>query len=195
MTTDGTVTASIGANKATDATGNGNSASTSTGNTVTWTVASPPTGELYARFLARLDASYTSTTRIGNKAKAGRVVPVQIQLYRGTTLQTSADIAEGDITIVVTKMTTCDNTATDDMETYAAAGASNTGNIFRWSGTKMIFNLDTGNKAYAFAVGSCYRMNVIYQNQTLISWAPALVPPATTKSTAANWWSYLSIVK
>ncbi len=43
MTTGGTVTASIGANKATDAAGNGNTASTSTDNTVTYVPNTPPT--------------------------------------------------------------------------------------------------------------------------------------------------------
>ncbi|MEK6275736.1 MAG: hypothetical protein AABM30_10400, partial [Actinomycetota bacterium] len=60
MTTAGTVTASIGANKANDAAGNVNSASTSTDNTVTWqqntvnaapvvTITSPTFGQLYAK--------------------------------------------------------------------------------------------------------------------------------------------------
>ncbi len=43
MTMGGTVTASIGANKATDAAGNGNAASTSTDNTVTYVPNTPPT--------------------------------------------------------------------------------------------------------------------------------------------------------
>ncbi len=43
MTMGGTVTASIGANKATDAAGNGNTASTSTDNTVTYVPNTPPT--------------------------------------------------------------------------------------------------------------------------------------------------------
>ncbi len=52
-------------------------------------------------------------------------------------------------------------TAGDDIEVYAA-GASNTGNLFRWdsSGPFWIYNLDTS--ALKMNVGNCYRINVYY---------------------------------
>ncbi len=68
MTTSGTVIVSIYANKASDAAGNGNSASTSTDNTVTWnpatgnaapvvTISSPTFGQLYAKGSANVNLS------------------------------------------------------------------------------------------------------------------------------------------
>ena len=68
MTTSGTVIVSIDANKASDAAGNGNSASTSTDNTVTWnpstgnvapvvTITSPTFGQLYAKGSANVNLS------------------------------------------------------------------------------------------------------------------------------------------
>jgi hypothetical protein len=72
MTTSGTVIVSVGANKAQDPAGNGNAASTSTDNTVTWnqqtqntapvvTITSPAFGSLYAKGSANanLSASFT----------------------------------------------------------------------------------------------------------------------------------------
>jgi hypothetical protein len=70
MTTSGTVIVTIGANKASDAAGNGNSASTSTDNTVTWnpasgnvapvvTITSPTFGALYAKGSANVNLSAT----------------------------------------------------------------------------------------------------------------------------------------
>ena len=72
MTTSGTVIASINAGRANDAAGNGNTASTSTDNTVTWTaqsqnvapvvtITSPTFGALYAKGSANvsLSASFT----------------------------------------------------------------------------------------------------------------------------------------
>jgi hypothetical protein len=72
MTTSGTVTVTIAANKANDAAGNPNAASTSTDNTVTWnqqtqnaapvvTITSPTFGQLYAKGSANvsLSASFT----------------------------------------------------------------------------------------------------------------------------------------
>ena len=144
---------------------------------------------------APLDESVNTTSKIINKAKNGRVVPVQIELYRGTTKLTSADVSESQVQLLVTKMTTCDAAAGDDIETYAAAGSSKTGTFFRWTGTKMVFNLDTANKSYAFAVGSCYRLNVLYNGTTLISWAPTPNTLGLPVSPAAQWWAELQIVK
>ena len=71
MTTNGTVTATIGANKATDAAGNGNAASTSMDNTVTYnasvgntpptvTINTPTFGQLYAKpGYVNLSATFT----------------------------------------------------------------------------------------------------------------------------------------
>jgi len=71
MTTSGTVTASIAGDRAHDATGNGNYASTSTDNTVTWqesttnaapvvTITQPTFGQLYAKpATVNLSASFT----------------------------------------------------------------------------------------------------------------------------------------
>ena len=145
MTTNGTVIASIDADKASDTAGNGNAASTSIDNTVTWT--QQATSDIHVRFQAPLDESMTTTSKIINKAKNGRVLPVQIELYRGTKKLTSADVAEGQVQLLVTRMTTCDAVTGDDIETYAPAGSSNTGTLFRWAGTKMVFNLDTANKS------------------------------------------------
>jgi PKD domain len=72
MTTSGTVIVSVGANKAEDTAGNGNTASTSTDNTVTWveqtqntapvvTITSPPFGSLYAKGSANVNLSASFT--------------------------------------------------------------------------------------------------------------------------------------
>jgi hypothetical protein len=154
--------------------------------------------DIYARFLAPLDES-TSTSlgvkRVANDTKMGRVVPISIQLYRGSTLLTSADVAEGEVKLVVTKMSACDLTATDAIETYATAGDSNTMPLFRWSGTKMVYNLDTASKTMmSWTLNTCYRMNVVYKDTTLVSWAPSPLP-GTTSSPAAQWWAFLRMVK
>ena len=193
MTTNGTVIASIDADKASDTAGNGNVASTSTDGSVTWT--QQATSDIHVRFQAPLDESMTTTSKIINKAKNGRVLPVQIELYRGTKKLTSADVAEGQVQLLVTRMTTCDAVTGDDIETYAAAGTSNTGNQFRWAGTKMVFNLDTANKSRASAVGSCYRLDVLYNGNVLISWAPTPNTLGLPVSPAAQRWVELQIVK
>jgi hypothetical protein len=132
------------------------------GNLLTHTVNAPG---YYVRYMAPLDEStYPSGTTpekaVANSAKAGRVIPVKINVYNGTTSLTQADIADGRLTVRVTKMTSCAANATDVIEEYAeaAAGSSNNGDQFRWAESQWIYNLDT--KALNLAVNSCYKIDV-----------------------------------
>jgi hypothetical protein len=81
LNTSGTVTASIGADKASDPAGNGNHASTSTDNTVTFNAFS----YAFKGFFAPLEADNTITPTILNKTQAGQAIPVKFSLtgYQG----------------------------------------------------------------------------------------------------------------
>jgi hypothetical protein len=94
-----------------------------------------------------------------NIAKLGRVVPVKANVYVDGSLvpsTTTAPIYVGGLSGV-----SCDaSAATDPVEVYAAAGSSNTTNLFRWDGTEWIYNFDTS--AFPMKVNNCYRINVYY---------------------------------
>jgi large repetitive protein len=104
-------------------------------------------------FLAPVDKAPTM-----NIAKLGRVVPVKVNLvYDGAAVTTTGTVYVGGLTNV-----NCSTgTAGDDIEVYAA-GASNTGNLFRWDSTGpfWIYNFDTS--AFKMNAGNCYRINVYY---------------------------------
>jgi hypothetical protein len=94
-----------------------------------------------------------------NIAKLGRVIPVKsIVSVDGTPVG-----AEGGPIYVAgaTQVTCTTGTNIDDIEVYAA-GASNTGNLFRWDATGQfwIYNFDTS--AFKMQVGNCYRISVYY---------------------------------
>jgi hypothetical protein len=104
MTTDGTVIATIPAGSnapsavgAQDTAGNGNQASTSTDNTVTFTTA------VYdVRYQQPLDESTAApATFVKNTGKNGRVIPVKVMVYRNGILQTT-QIAAGISSVAYT---------------------------------------------------------------------------------------------
>jgi hypothetical protein len=94
-----------------------------------------------------------------NIAKLGRVVPVKVSLtYDGGAVT-------GPGTVYVGGMSQVDcatGASADAIDVYAAAGSSNTGNLFRWdaSGPFWIYNFDTS--AFSMKAGNCYRINVYY---------------------------------
>lgn len=91
-----------------------------------------------------------------NVAKLGRVVPV-----KGTVRYDGAVVTDGPVAIGAASRVDCTTgLGSDDIEVYAAAGSSNTGNLFRWdaTGQKWIYNFDTS----ALGAGNCYRLNVYY---------------------------------
>ena len=95
---------------------------------------------------------------IMNIAKLGRVVPVKVSLvYDGAPVTATGTLSVGGLTNV-----NCSTGGgTDAIDVYAA-GASNTGNLFRWdsSGPFWIYNFDTS--AFKMNAGNCYRINVYY---------------------------------
>jgi hypothetical protein len=109
-------------------------------------------------YLSPLDDSIAPSV-VKNTGKAGRVIPVKVDVFLEGVKQTSTQISAGDLTIKVFLMPTCSADVTDTVEMYADAGSSN-GNTddFRWSGDSWIYNLDT--KALHLATGSCYRLDV-----------------------------------
>ena len=138
-------------------------------NIATVTITVTPSSYIW-RFLAPLDES-NGPTIIANSANYGRVIPVKGQIYNGTTLLTSAQMAEGRLTLRVIKLSDCSYTAVDTVEEYVqAAGSSGTSNIFRWSGSQLIFNLDTS--AWMMSVGSCYRLDVYLDTTVRVSSNP-----------------------
>lgn len=91
-----------------------------------------------------------------NIAKLGRVVPV-----KGVARVDGAVVTDGPVSIGAASRVDCaTGLGTDDIEVYAAAGSSNTGNLFRWdaTGQKWIYNFDTS----VLGAGNCYRLNVYY---------------------------------
>lgn len=94
-----------------------------------------------------------------NIAKLGRVVPVKSAItYDGSAVGSGSTVYVGGYSNV-----NCSTAATtDDLEVYAPAGSSNTGNLFRWdsAGQYWIYNYDTS--AFKMQAGNCYRINVYY---------------------------------
>jgi hypothetical protein len=104
-------------------------------------------------FLSPVDKAPTM-----NIAKLGRVVPVKVNLtYDGGAVTSTGTLYLGALSNVDCST----GNAGDDIEVYAA-GASNTGNLFRWdsSGPFWIYNFDTS--AFKMNVGNCYRINIYY---------------------------------
>jgi hypothetical protein len=139
LITSGTGTCSITAHKAADANYN---AADSAAHSVTIAKVT---------FMAPVD-----TAPIMNIAKLGRVVPVKASVFLNGIAQTA-----GTIYISGFSQVDCATGATTDtIDQYAAAGSSNTGNLFRWDagGQFWIYNFDTS--AFAMKQGNCYRINV-----------------------------------
>jgi hypothetical protein len=104
-------------------------------------------------FLSPIDKAPTM-----NIAKLGRVVPVKVNLvYDGGAVTGTGTVYVGGMT----KVDCASGTGGDEIEVYAA-GASNTGNLFRWDSTGpfWIYNFDTS--AFSMKAGNCYRINVYY---------------------------------
>jgi hypothetical protein len=101
---------------------------------------------------------------IKNTGKYGRVIPVKVVILKDGVAQTSANFSGSDVfTIGVNHMTSCSAGATDGIETYADAGASNVNtNQFRWADGQLIYNLDTGRPpaGVSMVINNCYRIDV-----------------------------------
>ncbi len=101
----------------------------------------------------------TPTSIVINNGKNGRVIPVKVNVYLEGVNQSSAQVAEGLLTINVNPITCGSSVVVDDVELYADAGQSN-GNtsMFRANGDSWIYNLDT--KALGLTTNQCYRLDV-----------------------------------
>jgi hypothetical protein len=94
-----------------------------------------------------------------NIAKAGRVIPVKVQIVYDGVAQTDQNTPSGAVTIGVGTTSCVVTTNADDIEAYAA-GSSNTGLQFRWepTGAFWIYNLDTSS--FAMKPSTCYQASV-----------------------------------
>jgi hypothetical protein len=105
-------------------------------------------------FLSPIDKAPTM-----NIAKLGRVVPVKATLvHDGNPVTLTGNVYVGGLS----NADCATGAVADEIEVYAAAGASNTGNLFRWdsSGPFWIYNFDTS--AFKLNPANCYRINVYY---------------------------------
>jgi hypothetical protein len=130
-----------------------------------------------------LDQS-TGTTPTINMGKFGRVIPVKvtgtISLGGSPVAMTDSLLAANGLTLRIgVNGATCSNGAPSDaVETYADAGTANDGtNIFRWSTSQWIYNLDTGKApSVVMTIGKCYRLDVYLQDaggtKVLVSTGP-----------------------
>ena len=109
-------------------------------------------------FLPPIDDSTTGNIAI-NTGKNGRVIPVKVRVFLEGVNQSSAQIAEGRLTISVNKVVCGSAAVVDGVEQYADAGASNANtNAFRPTSDHWIYNLDT--KALGLTTNQCYRLDV-----------------------------------
>jgi hypothetical protein len=95
---------------------------------------------------------------IMNIAKLGRVVPVKVTFaYDAVPVTSTGIVYVGGMSQV-----SCADASGGDVVDVYTAGASNTGNMFRWDSTGpfWIYNFDTS--AFAMKAGNCYRINVYY---------------------------------
>ncbi len=110
-----------------------------------------------------LDPS-NSARIVTNKAKAGRTIPVKVEIFDGQTEQDSTNTATPP-TLAISEVA-CSTGVTDQVESYLDTSNTN-GAIptFRWSTNTpgfWIANLDT--KAAGMSVGTCYRLDVYLDN-------------------------------
>jgi hypothetical protein len=112
--------------------------------------------------VTRLEVTFDSPVDkapVMNVAKLGRVIPVKATVTVGGVAHSGPSSVP--VSIGMSRVT-CGTTTTDGLESYAAAGSSNTGNLFRWDATagRWAYNLDTG--AAGGTANSCYRVAVYY---------------------------------
>ena len=101
----------------------------------------------------------TNTNVVINTGKNGRVIPVKINVYLEGVNQSSAQIAEGLLTININPVTCGSSAVVDSVELYADAGQSNgSTNEFRANADGWIYNLDT--RALNLVTNQCYRLDV-----------------------------------
>jgi hypothetical protein len=112
-----------------------------------------------------------SGTPVMNTGKYGRVIPTKVtfKLDDGTTVSDVVAAARGWTIQIGVNGATCSNgLATDTVEAYGDAGNSNAGsNVFRWSSSQWIYNLDTGAApGVSMAINGCYRIDVYVSDGT-----------------------------
>jgi hypothetical protein len=88
-----------------------------------------------------------------NIGRAGRVVPVKVVVR-----ENGESNLTGPVSLKVRGSSTCSAADPDGIETYAAAGSSNEGNLFRLTDGGWIYNLDTS--APGMTAGRCYRVEI-----------------------------------
>jgi len=118
LTTGGTVTASVGADKANDAATNGNTASTSTDNTVTFNP------YVFKGFFAPIEGT---DLPIWNQVQAGQAIPIKFSLtgYRGMDIFDGGATSAPDDDYPKSQQIACTNeTVTTVEETIANPGSS-----------------------------------------------------------------------
>lgn len=127
----------------------------------TTTTALTVTQEYTVTFLQPFDQS-TLTKYVINKAKAGRTVPVKVQIYDVCAQAAYADPSAAPRVAVNTSNTS--GATSDAIEAYADAGTSNNGDMyFRWSTDGFwIYNLDTRTilNGGPLVIGNTYRVDV-----------------------------------
>jgi hypothetical protein len=132
-----------------------------------------------------IDQTVGSATPVINQGKMGRVIPVKVTgtLNVGGTpvAMTESFLNANNLTLRIgVNSSTCAGSATSDLvEAYADAGAANDdSNLFRWSTSQWIYNLDTslapGTK---MQIGQCYRLDARLvdsaDNSVLLSSGPS----------------------
>ena len=139
----------------------------------------------------------STSTPIVNTGKFGRVIPVKVtgtlSLGGSPLAMTETFLNANGLTlrIGVNSSNCAGNATTDLIEAYADAGAANDNtNLFRWSISQWIYNLDTGRApSVVMTINSCYRLDVYLQDaggtKILVSTGPGegLNPYALFKPT------------
>jgi large repetitive protein len=131
----------------------------------------------------------STTTPIINTGKMGKVIPVKVtgsfNPGSGSVALTEANLATYGLTLRIgVNSASCAGSATDDLiEAYADAGAANDNtNMFRWSTSQWIYNLDTSKAPNMnMQINQCYRLDVYLQDahnvKVLVSTGPSGTNP------------------
>jgi alpha-tubulin suppressor-like RCC1 family protein len=125
---------------------------------VNFTLSAPPNTVTYTA----LFGEPLSGDGVLNQTKLGRVVPVKVDVIGSD----GSEDRTGPISFQTKKISCEAGSDIDIVDEYVAAGASNTGNQFRWdnAGDHWIFNLDTGK--LGAKVRDCVQLDVFQGGNT-----------------------------